>query len=142
MILYCINSISALVANCPETYSNIKKLFELTKLDQFNFCEKCLDHFAGDMKVQNITIGIMGNQCTFPCIGCISRSPFKFQDPESAKLRTFGQLRKHSTDYNASKIVKVSTKPADYYNAIYKPLFNGCLDDAWTHDALTIAGNN
>ena len=134
------NSIAALVANCPETYSNIKKLFKLTKLSDFNFCQECLDHVAGDMKVQNITIGLMGNQCTFPCIGCLSRSPFQFGDPDSNKLRTFGELRKLSTEYNASKAIKKSTKPADFFNIIHPPLFEGCLDGAWTHDVLTIAG--
>ena len=129
-----------MVPNCPETYSNIQKLFKLTKLDQFNFCQKCLDHFAGDMKVQNITIGLMGNQSTFPCVGCHSRSPFKFGDPDSKNLRTFGTLRKLNEDYNASKLIKKSTKPADFFNVIYRPLFEGCQDDAWTHDVLTIAG--
>ena len=82
----------------------------------------------------------MGNQSTFPCVGCHSRSPFKFGDPDSKILRTFGTLRKLNEDYNASKLIKKSTKPADFFNVIYRPLFEGCQDDAWIHDVLTIAG--
>ena len=76
------------------------------------------------------------------CVSCFARSPFKYDDPDEKKLRTFGQLRKLSEDYKVAKLKKKSTKEADFFNVIKTPLFEGCSDDAIALDVLTIPGRN
>ena len=109
--------ILANVCYVPETYHNIKILFDLLEVDKLNF------KLSTDLKLVNITIGKQSAVCKFPCPygNCIRNENFGWIKGENLSFDDLKMNNKNYVDHGNGKQQKLM----NYKNQEFVPLITG-----------------
>lgn len=103
--------ILAAAPKVPETYQNCKVFLEKVLTENVNF------HFAADMKMTNICLGIMTHAALHPCPYC-EGTKNKFE--EDAPCRTLASISENHEKWVNESGKKTTLK--NYYNCSNRPL--------------------
>jgi hypothetical protein len=109
--------ILAAAPNTPENYENCRLFLEKTLIKNVSF------HFAADLKMSNICLGIMSHASLHPCPYCEgTKNVFE----EDAPSRTFDTISDNHQKWQEESGKKSSLK--HYYNCANEPLLIGNHD--------------
>lgn len=110
LILLCI------VPNIKETYENVKKIVELTQLNDIPF------KFVSDFKLLLIAIGQQTATATYPCPYCfVKLNELQNHDVQSIELKTFKHLKQDYTKFKSSG--KDKKNAPQCHSVVNHPLF-------------------
>lgn len=104
--------ILAIAPSVTENYENVQTLLQCLNLQTLDFS------LATDLKLCNIVMGLQSYSSKHPCTFCEGESPWKGK----AKLRTFGRIRKLSSDYSSAGCPL--RRAAEFMNCIHPPLID------------------
>lgn len=117
--------ILAAAPNTPENYENCKMFLERTNVKDIQF------HFAADLKMSNICLGIMSHASLHPCPYCEGTKNV-FED--DAPVRTLETISENHQKWQQESGKKSTLK--QYYNCSNEPLLMSHLNT--TTSVLTI----
>ena len=111
--------ILAVACGVSESYSNLKILFNLCPFD------KELSHkLSGDLKIQNILLGLQTHAALYPCGYCEEKKDF-ISVSTTYPLRTLASIEDHAKEWEATSGNRGDLKK--YYSCEFKPLLDGTL---------------
>ena len=100
----------ALVQRLPERPENMEKMMGLLDIEEFTY------YFVGDLKVQNLIVGMQAHSCSCPCIYCFGMR-YLYEDET---LRKFKKMRELATAFIHAK--KSAQIPKNFKNCVRLPL--------------------
>ena len=107
----------ASVSDVPESYHNVKVLFDLVNVDGFDFV------LSTDLKLVNMICGKQSNSAKYPCCYADCYKDIRGNWVKGKKMTTFQDLRSYFEDYQKNGKGKRSNLK-NFKNVEFDPLLN------------------